>query len=143
MKNYRHSLKNEWKRAKKKTGVRVKQVALSTLRRKLDKVFSLWIRRRDADDKGMGRCYTCNRYALLEASHFIPRQHQATRWDEHNVHGACSYCNRWQHGNLAEYYLALVRQYGQRIADGLMELKRTTVKFTRQDLLDLIAKYSA
>jgi 5-methylcytosine-specific restriction endonuclease McrA len=142
MKNYRHSLKDEWKRAKKKTATRVKQVALSTLRRKLDLVFSKWIRKRDALPNGLGRCYTCNRHALLEASHFIPRQHAGTRWDERNVHGACSYCNRWQHGNLYAYGLALMKQYGQATVDELWRSKRKAVKFSRDDLTAMIAKYS-
>jgi len=115
---------------------------LSALRRDLDRVFSLWVRRRDGDAKGMGRCYTCNRYALLEASHFIPRQHAVVRFDERNVHGACSWCNRWQHGNQAEYYVALVKQYGQETVDELMRLKHTTVKFTRADYEQMLEKYA-
>jgi hypothetical protein len=133
---------NEFKRARKKTRTRVKQVALSTLRKKLDKVFSLWVRKRDANAQGMGRCYTCNRFALLEASHFVPRQHQGTRWDERNVHGACSYCNRWQHGNLYAYGVALAKQYGQVMVDELWSSKRQAVKFTRADLEAMIERIS-
>lgn len=116
--------------------------SLKTLRNKLDLVFSKWIRKRDARPSGLGRCYTCNRFALLEASHFIPRQHAATRWDERNVHGACSYCNRWQHGNLYAYGLELEKQYGQAVVDTLWRSKRQAVKFTHSDLEYLIAKYS-
>ena len=116
---------------------------LASLRRKLDQVFSRWIRARDALPNGMGRCYTCNRYALLEAGHFVPRQHAATRWDERNVHGQCSYCNRWQHGNLWAYGLALMKQYGMQVVDDLWLSKKVAVKFTRSDINDLIAKYSA
>ena len=121
---------------------RVKLPSIPSLRRKLDQLFSKWIRGRDAAPNGIGRCYTCNRYSHLEASHFIPRQHAATRWDERNVHGACAYCNRWQHGNLAEYYVRLVRQYGQATVDELMRLKRQPAHFTRSDLEALIERYS-
>ena len=115
--------------------------SLARLTRKLDKVFSVWIRGRDAPHQGIGPCYTCGRMAILECSHFIPRQHRATRWLEINVHGACSFCNRWQHGNLAEYYVRLVRDYGQTAVDDLMALKRTTVKHSRADLEALIERY--
>src|SRR3990172_9406276 len=86
---------------------------LKTLKNKLDKVFSLWIRKRDANEQGIGACYTCNHVTKIEAGLFIPRQHAGTRWDARNVHGQCNYCNRWQHGNLYAYGLALQKQYGQ------------------------------
>ena len=115
--------------------------SLAKLTRKLDELFSKWIRGRDAPS-GLARCYTCNRYAVLEASHFIPRQHQATRWDERNVHGCCSYCNRWQHGALDDYFVALEREYGRSVVNELMRMKRTTVKYARADLEAMIKKYS-
>lgn len=58
-----------------------------------------------------------------------------------NVHGACAYCNRWLHGNLAEYYIRLVKDYGQHKVDELMKLKRLTVKMSRQDYLDKISEF--
>ena len=115
--------------------------SLAKLTRKLDRVFSAWIRGRDAPDNGRGPCYTCTRMAILECSHFISRQHRSTRWDERNVHGSCSWCNRWQHGNLAEYYVRLVRDYGQSAVDELLALKRKTVKHSRADLEAMIEQY--
>ena len=120
----------------------MKKPSIPTLRRKLDKVFSAWIRGRDAPDNGIDSCFTCHRHAKLEAGHFIRRQHAATRWDERNVHGQCSYCNRWLHGALDDYYAALVREYGQGTVNELMRMKRTTVKYTRADYEEMIARYS-
>jgi 5-methylcytosine-specific restriction endonuclease McrA len=111
--------------------------SLATLKRKLDKVFSLYIRTRDQGKP----CITCGKRHELEAGHFIPRQHLATRWDEKNVNGQCSYCNRWLHGNQAEYYLSLVRLYGKPTVDSLMRLKKTTVKLTRADYEKMIERY--
>jgi len=118
-----------------------KKRPLSALRRDLDKLFSLFIRRRDALPNGMGRCFTCNRYSLLEAGHFIRRQHVATRWDERNVHGQCAYCNRWQHGAQAEYYVELVKKYGQATVDELMQLKRTPTRFNRDDYEKMLERF--
>ena len=80
---------------------------LSALRRELDRVFAAWVRARDYPS-GWGRCISCGRERELEAGHFLPRQHTATRYDERNVHGQCSYCNRWLHGAQADYYRALL-----------------------------------
>ena len=116
-----------------------KKPSLRRLRNKLDKVFSEFIRRRDAkNEEGYGNCFTCGRWRKLESSHFVPRQHLATRWDPMNVHGACSYCNRWLHGNLAEYWVALVKLYGQGTPEGLLRLKRQTIKLTREHLQSMI-----
>ena len=118
----------------------MRKPTLKTLRKKLDLVFGAWIRNRDTVN-GKGSCITCGVFTELEAGHFIPRQHAATRWDERNVWGQCSRCNRWLHGDQAEYYLALVRKLGQEIVDGLMELKKTTKKHTPGELRALIDKY--
>jgi len=125
----------------KKGRGRKKLPSLARLRRKLDQVFSKWIRGRDAPFKGIGPCYTCNRNAVLEAGHFIPRQHAATRWDERNVNGQCSYCNRWQHGNAYAYGIRLAAQYGQAVVDELWASKRQAVKWSRSDLEAMIDKY--
>ena len=115
--------------------------SLAKLKRDLDRHFSLFIRRRDADDKGMGRCVTCGDWALLQASHFIPRQHLAVRWDVRNVHGSCARCNCWLHGNLIEYNAFMLKEYGQETIDELRRLQRTTLKLTRNDYNDLIARF--
>ena len=91
---------------------------------------------------GKGRCITCKQPADLEAGHFIPRQHASVRWDERNVHGQCSRCNRWLHGDQAEYYIALVKKYGQPTVDELMKLKHVTKKYTISELQALLEKYS-
>ena len=119
--------------------------SLSSLKRKLDKAFSRHIRDRDTSGvgrhAGYGDCVTCGAYRVLQASHFIPRQYLAVRWDERNVHGACAYCNCWQHGNLINYTLYMQNRYGQDVVEELMRLKRTTVKMTREDYNTLLEKY--
>ena len=66
-----------------------------------------------------------------------------TRWDERNAHGQCIRCNHFLGGNEAEYYRFMQRKYGQRVIDELFELKRKTVKYSRDDLKAMIEKYSA
>jgi hypothetical protein len=77
----------------------------------------------------------------LEAGHWLRSVHTATRFREENVNGQCSYCNRF-HDSEYEYGLAMLRKYGKPIVDELISLKHKEVRLRRQDLLDLIAKYS-
>src|SRR4026208_612319 len=123
------------------TRQRMRKQSPTTLRKKLDDVFSAFIRSRDTKD-GKGWCITCGVYTELEAGHFIPRQHAATRWLENNVHGQCPRCNRWLHGDQASYYEALVKKYGQDVVSELMRLKKTTRKFSTSEMKEMIARYS-
>jgi hypothetical protein len=122
--------------------VSVRKPSVTTLRRKLDLVFSAYIRKRDADKDGYGKCVTCRKWSLLEAGHFIPRQHISVRWDIRNVHGQCSRCNRWLHGDLIEYTLYMQKRYGVEVVEELMRFKNTTRKFNSAELLELIDKFS-
>ena len=125
-------------------GENVKRKKLPTLRslkNKLDLVFSSYIRKRDANEEGMGKCVTCGNWSLLQCGHFIPRQHQAFRWDNMNAHGQCARCNMWLHGNLARYTLFMEKRYGVEVVDDMLNSKHTTVKHSRDDLERLIKLY--
>ena len=115
--------------------------SLARLTRKLDRVFSAWIRGRDAPS-GMGRCISCGAWAKLQAGHFIKRQHRATRWNEFNVNGQCARCNHFLHGNDGAYCMALIRWYGKAKVEELLALKHKTAKYSRADLEKLIRRYT-
>jgi len=117
---------------------------IASLRRKLDKIFSVFIRLRTADDRGIAACVTCQRripWKAGNAGHFIKRQHLATRYDPLNCHFQCVQCNLWRGGNLIEYYRFMEKTYGRKVVDDLLALKRSTVKLTRPDFEGLIAKF--
>ena len=74
-----------------------KKASRKTWIKKLDKIFSEYIRKRDSDANGFGKCCTCNKklhYKDAHAGHFMSRRHYATRWDPENVAMQCSYCNK-------------------------------------------------
>ena len=120
-----------------------KSASLSSLENKLDRLFSMFIRRRDANDEGMGYCVTCGRWAKLQCGHFVKRQHRATRWDERNAAGQCAMpCNHGLGGAQDEFAHHILTKYGQDTLDELMRLKHTTRKFSRDELLELIKRYS-
>ena len=94
------------------------------LKGKLDRLFSEYIRRRDAD-AGYCRCVTCGKvqhWKEMDAGHFVPRDRIATRWDERNVHAQCRECNRFRSGQQFGHGRAIDRMYGSGTADRLMAL---------------------
>jgi len=117
-----------------------RKVKLSTLKNKLDKIFSEYIRRRDVDDHtGFGKCIDCGRetpFAEGDAGHFVGRRHLSTRWDEDNVHFQHRYCNRFLNGRQYEYGQAL----GDR-ADELIQKSHQVAKFDATHLQYLIDIY--
>ena len=101
---------------------------LRTEIKKLDRVFSKYIRLRDRIDGGdFAYCCTCGRPKPLkemDAGHFINRRHYGTRFDERNVHSQCRKCNRFEEGKLYEYGLFLKEKYGDDIIDRLNVAKK-------------------
>ncbi len=121
----------------------MKKLNRKTLIKKLDKVFSQYIRRKYTK-KGYGRCYTCRAikpYEELDSSHYISRQHLATRWDERNAKVCCQKCNRFLSGNLDEFALALQREYGDDILLELNKDKWTPRKINELEIMALIEEY--
>jgi hypothetical protein len=89
----------------------------SPLKAKLWKIFSLYIRLRDADGQGNCRCISCGRIKRwndCDAGHFIPKNKgNAVYFDENNVHAQCRHCNSFLHGNLGDYRVNLEKKIGR------------------------------
>ena len=87
------------KRKKKDTSDKPKKSrtppSLSTLRDRLDTVFSKYIRLRDAMPSGTFRCISCGKIKTLDQAdcgHYFSRTHMSTRFDEDNCNAECRYC---------------------------------------------------
>lgn len=95
------------------------------------KVFSEFIRLRDADENGICFCFTCGaprHWKKLDAGHGIPRQHKATKFDETNNHAQCKPCNGFEGGMREVYKRNMDAKYGSGTWDKLEVLSRTTCK---------------
>lgn len=128
---------------KKKTGLK-RNSKPATLIEKLDRVFSQFVRKSSANDRGLSFCYTCREgknWKQQEAGHYIGRAHMGTRWDERNVHSQCNRCNVELKGNLEVYKSALIRDYGLGIIQELDLLSKQTMKFSKPDLEEMIFMY--
>jgi hypothetical protein len=123
---------------------RKKSVSLSDLEKKLDKVFSQYIRLKDADAGGTVECVTCNQlffWKETDCGHFIKRQHRSVRWDERNVGVQCTRCNHYMGGRQDDFSRYIIKTYGYTIFDELMRLKYQTMKFSRLDIQQKIDEY--
>lgn len=130
--------KGRIKRPRKKT------VTRSHLVKKLDSVFSQYIRQKYAVD-GMTACVTCGvvkRWQEQQNGHYESRGHLPTRWSEDNCAPQCVACNVFKKGNYTEYAIWMLNTYG---ADKLVELKQranSSIKITSVELKEMIEKYT-
>tara|TARA_E500000318_G_scaffold111829_1_gene132017 strand:+ start:1851 stop:2252 length:402 start_codon:yes stop_codon:yes gene_type:complete len=116
-----------------------KKPVKSKLVKKLDVVFSQWVRLSNADHRGFCECITCSKkffWKEIQAGHFMSRRHYSTRWDEENVKPQCKACNIYGQGKQYEFSLAI----GEKSAD-LLEKSRGIVKYTTSDIQAMIEHY--
>ena len=126
-----------------KTKKQKKKVVMSiaNLKKKVQRVFNKWIRKRDADLL----CISCHKYAdKYDAGHYVAQGSSGVlRYNEDNVNKQCSNnCNRFKHGNLIEYRINLIKKIGIRRLEYLEEHRNDIKKWTREELNELLVKYS-
>lgn len=118
-----------------------KKPTRSKLVKKLDVVFSQYIRLSNADKNGYCTCVTCNKkfhWKEIQAGHFMSRKHYSIRWDERNVKPQCVACNVYRAGEQYKYSLYL----GNNLSQKLLEESRELRKFTNIELEEMISDYS-
>ena len=123
---------------------KVRVPTYASLKNRLDRVFSVWTRRRFADQSGMVRCVSCGatkHWKQIQAGHFQKRHYLGTRWHPENVAPQCVACNVFGSGNLAAYAAWGVNRYGQDWPARMVSLSKETVKWSRTDLQQLIEDY--
>lgn len=119
--------------------IKLKKKSVSQLKRMADDVFSRWVRRRDK-----WTCFTCKKlkpWREIQAGHFVPRRHLATRYDEENVHAQCVACNVFLKGNMVKYAIALKIKFGPDIIEKLDARSQTIKPYKKANYIDLIFKY--
>ena len=124
----------------KKQGLFKKSKDRSAYKKRLWMVFSQYIRQRDK-----GICISCGKvdeWKNTDAGHYIPKTAGlALYFDEKNVNAQCTSCNRFRHGNLSQYALALRRKHGEQILEELEWKRRLITKITELDYVELIKLY--
>lgn len=110
------------------------------------KLFSSYIRKRDSDWKGFGKCCTCG--VLLQipsvqahAGHFIHGSTKRSYFEPKNVHLQCRSCNFFKNGARDVYALFLVKKYGKGIIEELHAINKDKRPWTKKELLRIEELY--
>lgn len=112
--------------------------------KKLDRVFSEFIRLRDTMPNGMFRCISCGKikpYSQADCGHYHSRTHMSTRFDEENANAECRACNRFCADHLVGYRKNLIAKIGEHRLDVLEWRAHQTKKWSDFELKELIKHY--
>lgn len=127
------------KKAKKNT----KRITHSQLVKRLDTIFSQFIRLRYSVD-GMATCVTCGdmrEWQQQQNGHFYTRGRYPTRWDEINCNVQCVRCNVFLKGNYINYTMYMIDKYGREAVDNLEIKSKSIAKITSVELQEMIDYY--
>lgn len=132
------------KKTKKKT---TKKNSTSTLVRKLDTIFSKYIRLRDSRMYSFKccKCISCGRilpYDHFDCGHYYSRMKMSVRFDERNANAECKACNRFSSDHLIGYRDNLIKKIGQREFDLLTIEANQSRKWHAFELEELIKYYT-
>jgi hypothetical protein len=118
----------------------LKDKPLPKLKQYLWDTFSKYIRQRDK-----GVCISCGKvddWKRMDVGHYIPKtKGLSIYFNERNGNCQCTHCNRFMHGNLDAYALALKRKYGNGILEELDEVRKHKMILNRLQYLALIEHY--
>ena len=133
---------------KNKAVKQLKDNDVSVLKRLAQTVVNKYIRERDK----LLPCVSCGftphydkkgNYITRQwhASHYMPMgNNSAIRYDEDNIHKACSICNNHLSGNLVPYRIELIKKIGlEKVI--FLETQKHPKKWSIEELNEIIAKY--
>lgn len=116
----------------------MKDYTTSKLKKKLDAIFSKYIRA-----KYPKLCYTCRKPSdKLQNGHFVSRQYLATRWSEDNCRPQCWGCNGYGRGQLLDFEENLIKEIGKKKVEALKKSRHQTLKLDRAWYEERIAFYT-
>tara|TARA_R100001463_G_C3402633_1_gene208203 strand:- start:19 stop:423 length:405 start_codon:yes stop_codon:yes gene_type:complete len=123
-----------------------RKISRKNLIKRLDKIFSIYIRLKYSDKKGFVNCYTCGvkKYwekDYMQCGHFISRRHIILRWSEFNCRPQCYGCNVMAQGRQYQFSINLNKEYGYDVAQELLIESKKTKKYTNDELIDLENRY--
>ncbi len=147
---YHTAMYHKPKKAIKRTAIKakpvkkkVKRVSRGQLVKKLDTVYSQYIRLSNSVD-GDTTCVTCGDHkpwTQHQNGHFYTRGRYATRWDDMNCKPQCVACNVFLKGNYINYTMYMIDRYGREAVDQLEVKSKSTIKLTTYDLQQMIDEY--
>ena len=122
----------------------MKKISRKNIVKRLDTIFSIYIRLKDSDNE-MVECYTCGKISHyqkgMQCGHFQSRKSYSTRWDVDNCKVQCYGCNVMKYGEQYKFGLKLDQQFGNGTAEKLLIKSKQVIKYSNEDLLEMINKY--
>ena len=124
-----------------------KKVTVSTVKKKLDAVYSRYIRLKDSfmvDGELNCTCVTCGATSpvkKMQCGHFMSRKYNATRFHAKNTHVQCLRCNMFDQGAQYEHYKFIDKKYGEGSSEEICTLSRQEKKWKVQELEEMLAYY--
>ena len=103
--------------------------------KKLDTVFSEYIRKRD------GQCVQCGSIENLTCGHLITRSKYAVRWDERNAFGQCAGHNYSHEFNPHPFTVYFLNRFGAQAYKSLVRQSNSPRKLTDKELQQMIAEF--
>lgn len=111
------------------------------LEKRLNDIFSLYIRERDNQ-----RCIVCgvtNKTHVIQCGHLFSRVSKSTLWDEQNANAQCAGCNLRHEHDPEPYRRAWLAKYSQKDYDILYAKWSKPTKFSPSDLKYMIDYYKS
>ena len=122
-----------------------KQLGIQKLKKKLDSIFSRWVRFSAADSRGMVKCFTCDYIEFvkkLQNGHYVPRQHVMTRFLPDNCRPQCFICNMRYGGRPQEFRERLIEELGEERVVEVEQLRHSRESLDRFALEAMIKDYN-
>jgi len=117
----------------------------SQLVKKLDDIYSKYVRLDQSDEFGYCICVTSGErmfWKEAQNGHFFSRRFYPTRWNDDNCHPQSMRDNVFLKGNYINYTRYMIDSYGRDFVDELEKLAHTTIKVKNAELIEKIAYYS-
>ena len=108
-----------------------RKITRKGLIKKLDRIFSKYIRLRDK------YCVLCGSSDNANCGHLFSRRHYSTRWDEDNCHQQCYPCNFKHNHQPYLYYDWYIEKFGKDKLDELHTKHQQIKKYSNVDLEEL------
>jgi hypothetical protein len=124
----------------------LKKQTLPKLKKECWKLFSEWVRRKDADETGTVECYTCRKpihWKEAHAGHFVPGRTGSVLLNPAIVRPQCVQCNIFLCGNYSAYTLRMLDEVGREKVQEYLALKHVAKKWTRAELEGIRYHYRA
>ena len=125
----------------------MKKTNRKSLLKKAWELFSGFIKKRDTDWRGYGKCISCGKTLNLEenpsechAGHYEHGHQKDTYYDEDNVHLQCRQCNYYGGSKtIKQFTINLISKIGLKKVEQLQKPK--THYWTNKELTNIIKKY--